>query len=256
MPVASCIDLGRQADLAADEPAAGGDVRGAPHALHRVRVLDRHAGVARGEQRHRGAVAVGGGQLVGDRRDGLGGQPSTGHSWCPSLYSPCFQLGSSSAASPLRRVGEPVGADGDLHLAGVRAGDDRLRVAVEVEHEGGLGVPGRDDRVAPPVAALVVVDVPRDDRVVGVAGVVVLRVDLDAVAVGVAQVQVERVGHAVAAGAALDRGRSRRSAPSLSQIARMLCFSWVANATWCMRGPSPPVIAVSCTVGLRRIHAA
>src|SRR6218665_1169716 len=36
----------------------------------------------------------------------------------------------------------------------------------------------------------------------------------------------------------------------------MLCFSCVENATWCMRGPSPPVMAVSCTVGLRRIHAA
>ena len=62
----------------------------------------------------------------------------------------------------------------------------------------------RHDGVAPPVAALVVVHVPRDHGVVGVAGVVVLRVDLDAVAVGVAQVEVERVRDAVAARAALD----------------------------------------------------
>ena len=87
---------------------------------------------------------------------------------------------------------------------GVGAGDDRLRVAVEVEDEGCLGVPGRHDGVAPPVAALVVVDVPGDDGVVGVAGVVVLRVDLDAVAVRVEDVEVERVRDAVPAGAALD----------------------------------------------------
>src|SRR5690348_5451844 len=46
---------------------------------------------------------------------------------------------------PLAGVREPVGADGDLHLGVIRAGDDGLRVAVEVEHEGGLRVPGRHD---------------------------------------------------------------------------------------------------------------
>ena len=68
-------------------------------------------------------------------------------------------------------------------------------------------VPRRDDGVAPPVAALVVVHVPGDDRVVGVARVVVLGVDLDAVAVWIAQVEVERVRDAVAARPALDAVR-------------------------------------------------
>ena len=121
------------------------------------------------------------------------------------MYSPCFQLGSSSGASVGRVYEKPSAPIVTAISLRVGAGDDRLRVAVEVEDEGCLGVPGRHDGVAPPVAALVVVHVPRDDRVVGVAGVVVLRVDLDAVPVGVAQVQVERVRDAVAAGAALDR---------------------------------------------------
>src|SRR5574337_1617380 len=112
----------------------------------------------------------------------------------------------------LAGVGEAVGADRDRQLRGVRAGDDGLRVAVEVEDQGCVGVPARHDGVAPPVAALVVVHVPGDDRVVGVAGVVVLRVDLDAVAVRIAQVQVERVRHPVAARAALDRvGAAQRA---------------------------------------------
>src|SRR5690606_35039699 len=80
----------------------------------------------------------------------------------------------------------------------------RLRLAVQVEHQTRIRVPAGHDRVAPPVAALIVVHVPRDHRVVGVAGVVVLRVDLHAVPVRVAQVQVERVGYAVPTGPALD----------------------------------------------------
>src|SRR6185312_11394963 len=100
--------------------------------------------------------------------------------------------------------GETVSADGHLHLGVVGALDDILRVAVEVQYQGGLGVPGRDHRVAPPVAALVVMHVPGDHGVVRIAGVVVLGVDLHAVAVRVQDVQVERVGHTVAAGAALD----------------------------------------------------
>src|SRR5699024_10346218 len=82
--------------------------------------------------------------------------------------------------------------------------DDGLRVPVEVEHRGGVGVPGGDHRGAPPVAALVVVHVPGDHRVVRVAGPVVLGVDLHPVAVRVAQVEVEGVGDAVPAGAAFD----------------------------------------------------
>src|SRR5699024_8133275 len=57
-------------------------------------------------------------------------------------------------------VGEPVGADGDRHLRVVGTGVQRLGVAVQVQHGGGLGVPGRDHRVAPPVTPLVVVHVP------------------------------------------------------------------------------------------------
>jgi hypothetical protein len=85
------------------------------------------------------------------------------------------------------------------------------------------------------------VHVPGDDGVVGVAGVVVLRVDLDAVAVGVAQVQVERVRDAVAAGAALDGVRAAERAELVADREDVV-LSCVAKATWCMRGPSPPVI--------------
>ena len=65
--------LGGQPDLAADETTAGGETAAAPLALHGVGVLDRHAGVARRQQRHRGSVTLGGRQFVGDGRDGLGG---------------------------------------------------------------------------------------------------------------------------------------------------------------------------------------
>src|SRR5699024_3565432 len=101
-------------------------------------------------------------------------------------------------------VGEPVGAHGHGHLRIVGALDHRLGVSVQVQHQGGVGVPGGHHRVAPPVAALVVVDVPGDHGVVRVAGVVVLGVDLHAVTVRVAQVEVERVGHPVPAWAAFD----------------------------------------------------
>ena len=59
-------------DLAAHEPAPGGDVLVAPHALDRVRVLDRRVRVARGDPRDHAVRAVGLGQLVGDRRDLIG----------------------------------------------------------------------------------------------------------------------------------------------------------------------------------------
>src|SRR5699024_3337708 len=101
-------------------------------------------------------------------------------------------------------VGEPVGAHGHGHLRIVGALDHRLGVAVPVQHQGGVGVPGGQPRVAPPVAALVVVHVPGDHGVVRVAGVVVLGVDLHPVPVRVAQVEVERVGDSVPAGASFD----------------------------------------------------
>jgi hypothetical protein len=42
----------------------------------------------------------------------------------------------------------------------------------------------------------------------------------------------------------------------MSQIRSTWCDSWVKNATWCTRGPAPPVNATSCTVCLRNIQAA
>jgi hypothetical protein len=42
----------------------------------------------------------------------------------------------------------------------------------------------------------------------------------------------------------------------MSQIRSTWCDSWTKNATWCTRGPAPPVNATSCTVCLRNIHAA
>ncbi len=91
-----------------------------------------------------------------------------------------------------------------------------------------LGVPGRDDRVAPEVAPPRVEHRPAQHRVVRVAGVVVGGVDLQPVPVGVAQVHVERVGHAVPAGTALDvrlaatasRGCRTSAAPSAPRARR------------------------------------
>src|SRR5699024_7006053 len=100
--------------------------------------------------------------------------------------------------------GEACAAHGHGQLGIVGPFDDRLGVSVQVQHQGGVGVPGGHHRVAPPVAALVVVHVPGDQGVVRVAGVVVLGVDLHAVTVRVAQVEVERIGHPVPAGAAFD----------------------------------------------------
>ena len=109
-------------------------------------------------------------------------------------------------------VGEPVGADRDVHFGVVGALRQRHRVALEVEDRGSVGVPGRNDRVAPPVTTLVVVDIPGHAWVVGVAGVVVLRVDLDPVTVGVAQIEVEGVRDTVAARSAFDRvGEAQRT---------------------------------------------
>ena len=106
----------------------------------------------------------------------------------------------------------------------------RLRVAVEIEHEGCLGVPRRHDGIAPPVAALIVVHVPGHRP--GCRG---RRCSSPAC-------RSPRGGRRGRAG----RGRTRcetpwrpgprsiaserRRAPNLSQIAMMLCFSWVAKA--------------------------
>src|SRR5699024_12748069 len=100
--------------------------------------------------------------------------------------------------------GEACAAHGHGQLGIVGPFDDRLGLAVHVQHQRGVGVPGGHHRVAPPVAALVVVHVPGDQGVVRVAGVVVLGVDLHAVTVRVAQEEVERIGHPVPAGAAFD----------------------------------------------------
>jgi hypothetical protein len=40
--------------------------------LHRIGVVDAHAGVAGGEERHGGAISIGGDELVGDRGDAGG----------------------------------------------------------------------------------------------------------------------------------------------------------------------------------------
>ena len=97
----------------------------------------------------------------------------------------------------------PVRADGDGPLGRLLL-DHRHRPPVEVEDGRRTEVPAGHDRVGPEVAAPLVVDVPAQRLVVGIAGEVVRRVDLDPVAVVVAEVDVEGVGHAVAAGAALD----------------------------------------------------
>src|SRR5580704_18992431 len=97
---------------------------------------------------------------------------------------------------------EAVGAD--LDFGGLLFGEQGAPAAVQVEDGAGLGVPGRDHRVAPEVPAPRVPHRPAQHGMVRVAGEVVAGVDLDAVPVRVAQVDVERVGHAVPAGAALD----------------------------------------------------
>src|SRR6202012_3415243 len=98
--------------------------------------------------------------------------------------------------------GEAVRAHGDL--GGLGEFGDRADLAVQVKDGRCLGVPGRDDRVAPEVAPPGVAHRPAEHRVVRVAGVVVGGVDLQPVPVGAAQVHVERVGDAVPAGPALD----------------------------------------------------
>src|SRR5699024_7994943 len=78
------------------------------------------------------------------------------------------------------------------------------------------GVPGRYNRGAPPVTALVVVHVPGDNRVVWVAGPVVLGVDFYAVTVWITQVEVERVGNTVAAWAAFDGIRAAQGTEAVT----------------------------------------
>src|SRR5690625_3654268 len=80
-------------------------------------------------------------------------------------------------------VGETIGTDGHVHFFFFGPLDNFLWLAIQVQHQGSIGVPGRYNRSAPPVPTLVVVDIPRDDRVVWVTGPVVLRVDLDAVTI-------------------------------------------------------------------------
>src|SRR5699024_12507438 len=93
---------------------------------------------------------------------------------------------------------------GDFHFAVIGALDDFFRVAVQVEDQRSVGVPGGYDRGAPPVTALVVVYIPGDDRVVWVTGPVVLGVDFYAVAVCVTPVEVARTRYTLAVGATFD----------------------------------------------------
>src|SRR5699024_8594158 len=106
--------------------------------------------------------------------------------------------------------------DGDVHFLGVFTSNDFDRVTVEVQHGRSIGVPGRYNRGAPPVTALVVVNVPGDNWVVWVAGPVVLGVDLYAVTVWVAQVEVEGVGNTVAAWATFDGIRAAQGTQAVT----------------------------------------
>src|SRR5690625_4770138 len=105
-------------------------------------------------------------------------------------------------------VGEPIGTDGYVHFFFLGPFDDLLWLTIQVQHQGGVRVPGRYNRSAPPVTTLIVVDVPRNNRVVWVPGPVVLGVNLDAVTVWIPQVEIERVRHTVTAWAAFDRVRT------------------------------------------------
>ena len=107
--------LRRQPDLAPDGSPTCCDAALAPHALHGIRIIDRHSRVARGEQRHHCAGCFGSGEFVGDGGDrvlvehrillGAFGRWDVGalraqqmlrrQSWLPSLYS-------GIVSSPLR----------------------------------------------------------------------------------------------------------------------------------------------------------
>ena len=93
-------------------------------------------------------------------------------------------------------------------VARVRADHGHLAIRpdgklhVDVHQIGGVADAKR--RVRIDEGHVMIVHIPGDHGVVGVARVIVLRVDLDAVPVGIANVEVERVRDAVPAGSALD----------------------------------------------------
>ena len=167
----------RQADLAADELGAIGDLQVDPCLLHDVGVVDRQVRV-----------------LDGDRVDGLD------LAACPlvALGELERELGGDHRVTPWPSAPTVMRCSSLLRS---RIG---CSVAVEVEHAAGLLVPTRHDRVGPEVASPLIVDAPPQRLVARVAGEVVGGVDLDAVPVGIAEVEVERVGDAVPARTALD----------------------------------------------------
>src|SRR5690625_7455089 len=61
-------------------------------------------------------------------------------------------------------VGEPIGTDGYVHFFFLGPFDDLLCLTIQVQHHGGVRVPGRYDRSAPPATRLIVVALARNTR--------------------------------------------------------------------------------------------
>ena len=141
-------------------------------------------------------------------RHGLGQPPYCPTSVRNSRQSPPTIRSKLSGPIHAKRS-ESVGSGTDhglqLHRTGLRK--HRSRLAIQGQHLRALGKPGGDNLIAPPAAALVIVNIPDLYRIVGVACIVVLCENLDAVSIGIAHVEIAGICDAMPARSALNPTR-------------------------------------------------